>query len=157
VNREAHRTAFRDWLFGDSASSRREREFIIDNLLVRIHYIIVMIRWTGLAPREFEFLFPGSLTSNFLNGLALTVEPRGAPDDVPRLAAWRLGVLGPPLPRAGRAPFASSGVVKVGGWAEMCSGSEAGSYVRRIDFFVSLNFRLESNKEEDSERVEFHA
>ena len=27
-----------------------EREFFIDNLLVRIHCIIVMIRWTGLAP-----------------------------------------------------------------------------------------------------------
>ena len=27
----------------------REREFFIDNLLVRIHFIIVMIRWTGLA------------------------------------------------------------------------------------------------------------
>ena len=27
-----------------------EREFFIDNLLVRIHYIIVMIRWTGLVP-----------------------------------------------------------------------------------------------------------
>ena len=25
-----------------------EREFFIDNLLVRIHFIIVMIRWTGL-------------------------------------------------------------------------------------------------------------
>ena len=33
---------------------------------VRIHFIIVMIRWTGLAPWEFEFLFPGSLTSTFL-------------------------------------------------------------------------------------------
>ena len=29
-----------------------EREFFIDNLLVRIHFIIVMIRWTGLAPWE---------------------------------------------------------------------------------------------------------
>ena len=28
----------------------RERELFIDNLLVRIHFIIVMIRWTGLAP-----------------------------------------------------------------------------------------------------------
>jgi len=28
----------------------REREFCIDNLLVRIHYIIVMFRWTDLAP-----------------------------------------------------------------------------------------------------------
>ena len=36
------------------------------NLLVRIHFIIVMIRWTGLAPWEFEFQFPGSLISTFL-------------------------------------------------------------------------------------------
>ena len=27
-----------------------EGEFFIDNLLVRIHFIIVMITWTGLAP-----------------------------------------------------------------------------------------------------------
>ena len=27
-----------------------------------------MIRWTGLAPWEFEFPFPGSLTSTFLSG-----------------------------------------------------------------------------------------
>jgi len=27
-----------------------ERDFFIDNLLVRIHFVIVMIRWTGLAP-----------------------------------------------------------------------------------------------------------
>ena len=45
-----------------------EREFVIDDLLVRIHFIIVMIRWTGLAPWEFEFPFPGSLTSTFLEG-----------------------------------------------------------------------------------------
>jgi len=44
----------------------QEREFFIDNLLVRIHCIIVMIRWTGLAPWEFEFTVPGSLTSTFL-------------------------------------------------------------------------------------------
>ena len=30
----------------------REREFFIDNLLVGIHFIIVMIRWTDLAPWE---------------------------------------------------------------------------------------------------------
>ena len=29
-----------------------ERQFFIDNLLVRIHFIVVMIRWTGLAPWE---------------------------------------------------------------------------------------------------------
>ena len=45
-----------------------EREFFIDNLLVRIHFIIEMIRWTGLASWKFEFAFPGSLTSTFLAG-----------------------------------------------------------------------------------------
>ena len=43
-----------------------EIEFFIDSLLVRIHFIIVMIRWAGLAPWEFEFRFPGSHTSTFL-------------------------------------------------------------------------------------------
>ena len=43
-----------------------QREFLIDNLLVRIHFIIVMIRWTGLAPWEVESPFPVSLTSTFL-------------------------------------------------------------------------------------------
>ena len=42
-----------------------EREFFIDNLLVRIHFIIEMIWWTGLAPWEFETPVPGSLISNF--------------------------------------------------------------------------------------------
>ena len=37
-----------------------ERVFFIDNFLIRIHFIIEMIRWTGLAPWEFEFSFPGS-------------------------------------------------------------------------------------------------
>jgi len=36
----------------------------------------------------------------------------------------------------------------------MCSGSEAGSYLRLIDFCVSLDSRLESNKEEDLGDVE---
>jgi len=29
-----------------------EREFFIDNVLIRNQFIIVMIRWTGLAPWE---------------------------------------------------------------------------------------------------------
>jgi len=32
------------------APTAAERERVIDNLLVRIHFIIVMIKWTGLAP-----------------------------------------------------------------------------------------------------------
>ena len=49
-----------------------EREFFIDNLLVRIHYIIEIIWRTGLAPWEFEFPFPGSLISTFLEKYAFT-------------------------------------------------------------------------------------
>ena len=35
----------------------RERDFFNDNLLVRIHFINVMIRGTDLAPWKFFFLF----------------------------------------------------------------------------------------------------
>ena len=48
------------------SSHLRERESFIDNLLVQIRFIIMMIRWTGLAPWEFEFPFPDSLTSSSL-------------------------------------------------------------------------------------------
>jgi len=47
-------------------TSEREREFFIDTLLVRIHVIIEMIWWTGLAPWEFQFPFSGSRISTFL-------------------------------------------------------------------------------------------
>ena len=49
---------------GNTASG--QKKFFVDNLLVHNHFIIVMIRWTGLAPWEFEFSFPGSLTSALL-------------------------------------------------------------------------------------------
>jgi len=39
----------------------REREFSIDNLLVRVHCIIEMIKWSVLAPWEFKLSFPGCL------------------------------------------------------------------------------------------------
>ena len=59
-----------------------EREFFIDNLVVRIHFIIVMIRWTGLAPWEFDFLFPGSAeVADEQRG----VRPAGAPPPPPLL------------------------------------------------------------------------
>ena len=40
--------------------------FFIDNLPIRINFIVVMTRRTGLAPCEFEFPFPGILTSTVL-------------------------------------------------------------------------------------------
>jgi len=45
----------------DRGRDDREIEFFIDNLLVRIHLIIVMIGWAGLASWAFESPFPGSL------------------------------------------------------------------------------------------------
>ena len=54
---------------------REEREFRIDNLLVRIHFIIVMIRWTGLAPWEWREPAPGRR-----RGAPLS--PRAAPTPV---------------------------------------------------------------------------
>ena len=51
----------------------REREFVIDNLPVRIHFTIEMIWWTGLVPRELESPFPGSLMSTFLVGVPMVV------------------------------------------------------------------------------------
>ena len=45
-----------------------QEDFFIDNLLFRIHVIIEMIWWTGLAPWEFELPFPGGLISTFLAG-----------------------------------------------------------------------------------------
>ena len=41
----------------------QEREFFIDDLQVRIRFIVEMIWWTGLAPWEFESSFPGGLIS----------------------------------------------------------------------------------------------
>jgi len=43
---------------GPQMPDSREREFFFDNLLVRIRFIIVMMRWTGLAPWEFAFTVP---------------------------------------------------------------------------------------------------
>ena len=46
-------TPFRRKVATHRRLATRVREIFIDNLLVRIHYIIVMMRWTGLAPWEF--------------------------------------------------------------------------------------------------------
>ena len=39
------------------AQTQRERDFLIHNLLVRIHLIAEMIWWIGLEPWVFEFSF----------------------------------------------------------------------------------------------------
>ena len=49
------------------ANTLREREFLIENQVARIHFIVEMFWWTGLAPWELEFPLPGSLTSTVLH------------------------------------------------------------------------------------------
>ena len=69
--------------------------FFVDNLLVQIHFIVGMIWWTGLAPCEREFPFPGSLISSFLvegfqgcrAGTLLQVYPSPKPSTSGRLHA----------------------------------------------------------------------
>ena len=46
---------------------QKEKKILVDNLLVRIHFIIKMIEWTGPASWAIEFPFPGSLISTFLD------------------------------------------------------------------------------------------
>jgi len=55
----------------------RAREFFIDNLLVRNHFIIVMIRWTGLAPWEFELRHRYRNRAGHVAGVLLRVFDRG--------------------------------------------------------------------------------
>ena len=42
-----------------------ERELFIDNLLVRVHFIIVMMRWTDLTSWESEFPLNYMLSMHF--------------------------------------------------------------------------------------------
>ena len=60
------------------ALNPEKRELFIVDLLVRIHVIIEMIWWTGLAPWHFEFPFPGSLIFTFLDRRANILEWRRA-------------------------------------------------------------------------------
>ena len=61
------------------------REFFIDNQLVRIHFIIEMVWWTGLAPSEFELSFPGSRISASIvfSLLLLSASPQRLPVPLP--------------------------------------------------------------------------
>ena len=58
----------------------RPRQGTRDNLLIQIHFIIMMIRWTGLTPWVVKFPFPISLTSNFLESsyVNIRVGPSGS-------------------------------------------------------------------------------
>ena len=57
------------WSWGGVRAASRA-SLVVRELLLATYWsestIIVMIKWTGLAPWEFEFIFPSSLTSTFL-------------------------------------------------------------------------------------------
>ena len=123
-------------------------EFFIDDLLVQIHFIIVMIRWTGLAPWEFEFPFPGSRISTVL-GKGRTLSSAASTPRAVTPACSRRNVSNP--------SSSWGGGVENNYFTEIYCGSEAGSYLR-LRLCVSLNSRLASNnKEEEEEEEEGHS
>ena len=64
-----------------------------------------MIRWIGLAPWEFEFPFPGSLTYFFLNPVPHTLNPKTLRQVLDTDAASKLvRVAGAHARGAGKAP-----------------------------------------------------
>ena len=69
-HRDSHHLARFGPMFDRVCQHPRERGVFVDKLLVRIHFIVEMIWWTGLAPQEFE-LHP---SSTYEKSPALTVE-----------------------------------------------------------------------------------
>ena len=117
--------------------------FFIDTLLVRIHFIIVMIRWTGLAPWEFEIAFPGILTSTFLGhhtNMSTSERPRYRHSQLPAYAPSTIhhppvSSSPPPYPecsrangprraRPGRGPRTPRGPPKAQGPSRTCNESK---------------------------------
>ena len=75
------------WRCGIQEGGEREREFFIDNLLVRVHRCF----WcTGLAPWEFESPFPGGLISTFLEGGDLQQQTPAMTSQTPNIASQTL-------------------------------------------------------------------
>ena len=129
-----------------------KRDFFNDNLLVQIHFIERVRQREGRG-RERVCVSECERVREREGGRERPRNPR------------RWGCT--PHPRGGRFPSrrrrhptpGASSSRGTRSWfensyfTEMCSGSEAGSYLRLIDFFVSLNSRLESNKEEEIEGI----
>ena len=53
---------------------RARARVLVDNPLVRIHSVMGMIWWTGLAPWEFKFPVPGSLISTLRTSFERTLD-----------------------------------------------------------------------------------
>ena len=65
-----------------------DKEFFIDKLLLRIHFTIEMIWWTGLTPWEFGFPFSGSLISAFQNRIQKPGRRSSSGSPCPRSLTW---------------------------------------------------------------------
>ena len=91
----------------NSTSLARERELCIDNLLVRIHFIIEIIWWTGLAPWESEFPVPGSPHTRVLSLSCLFSPPPHPPGYM--LAAHALGTTQISIPTGSAAVASGQG------------------------------------------------
>jgi len=112
----------------------RETEFCVDILLVRDHFTVAMIRWTGLAPWEFEFPFPGSRTSTFLDheshgalGVGLEFNTSDVWNSILMICPPSLFNLSPGQSKEVPATVKYSSQFQNNYITEMCSSSEVGS------------------------------
>jgi len=80
-----------DALFGQPRAYLAVRRQIKVTYLWAFAAIIEMIWWTGLAPRDFEFPFPGSLISTFLGPRRMY---RSCETDFSRNEAWNFVTYG---------------------------------------------------------------
>ena len=92
-----------------------QREIVIDNLLVRFHSIIVMTRWTGLAPWDFDFPYPGGLTSTLLACLS-TEETSQETSPAPLEQGKRKGLDGVDGAPLGLLPCRGTPLISSPGW-----------------------------------------
>ena len=116
-----------------------ETDFLLDNLLVQVCFITEMIKRTGLAPREFEFpRRDHSWRLSSVRGVTRKSEKQFIKGVIFSVSGNRgAGEFGSNKSKALKRPRNPGGSSNDGGtnnYTEMCSGSEAGSYLRRIDF-----------------------
>ena len=120
-----------------------EREFFIDNLLVRIHFITEMINRTGRVKWVFDFpaghafgsvwWSPGTWHHCCGGSSSLSISLS--------LSLFLFISLSPdPLSRQDPSPLVGISIADFRG--EICSGSEEGSYLRLIDFVYHTTLGL---------------
>ena len=121
---------------GKALAQDHEGASFIDNLLVRMHFIIARIQRTGIEPWVFAYLFPGSLVPAFL----LPRQSVGGGRSLQNRVETRSPLLTATAPREKMTfgnPFQHSGVV-----AERLHAEGRTPFVRHARPFVGLFQKL---------------